>query len=189
MQLESIKVDDSIAINNIKILEKKCVEHQCRIEQAEKLCKELVIFEPKDLPALRDQFALTTITHRWKPVYLSKETQVWAYDDAVQLCIAMKNNRFHCRSEVYAAPESRSTSLIKCVQTKDTLENLALINFDRLTNFSKQFEKGNSICSSNEELGLVFKLIGVSKVYVSMGSAKILATGQQTLWRIYQLNG
>lgn len=132
-QLESMKSEKVKSEEAIKGLEKKAMAHQCRIEQAEKLCKELVIFEPSDLPALRDQFALTTITHRWKPVYLAKENQVWSYDDAVQLCISMKNNRYHCRAEVYTPEAKRPSSLIKCVQTQDTMKNLAQISFDRVS--------------------------------------------------------
>ena len=132
-QLRLMDVEEYNTMEKIRILDMESVKHQCRIEQAEKLCKELVIFEPSDLPVLRDQFALATITHRWKPIYLSNETQVWSFDDAVQLCVSIKNDRYYCKAEVYTPLEAkRTSSLIKSVQSKDTIRNLDAITFDRV---------------------------------------------------------
>jgi hypothetical protein len=78
--------EESTAAIETKIAESKTkiAESEDRIEQAQKMCQELVVFEPQDLAMFRNDYKVTVDTLLWKPLSLSIASQSWLYNNSFQ---------------------------------------------------------------------------------------------------------
>jgi hypothetical protein len=110
-QLARLQALNASTNSEISELEKRKVEYSCRIMQAEKMCSELVVFEPSDLILLRDQYAVSTLTQLWRPTHLSKSKNSWLYDEAIQLSVSTVGNQYQLNYDVFVAPDNDTVYL------------------------------------------------------------------------------
>ncbi|TPX58546.1 hypothetical protein SpCBS45565_g07957 [Spizellomyces sp. 'palustris'] len=65
------------------------------IEKAENICKELMIFDPEELSALRSEYKLLTSMFPWTSVHIASNKYILAYDNAVEVAfIKVDGNHF-----------------------------------------------------------------------------------------------
>lgn len=57
------------------------------IKQSISQVKELTVFDPEDLALLRQEFSFLLLTHLWRPLSFTNDSQIWIYDGAIKVRI------------------------------------------------------------------------------------------------------
>ncbi|KAJ3271616.1 hypothetical protein HDV01_006486 [Terramyces sp. JEL0728] len=78
-----------------------------QISHSEKVCSELVVFDPADLVSLRSEYSILLMTHSWRPLEISTKTISWIYGDALSVTFTKQDNGFHLASQVYMNPDEK----------------------------------------------------------------------------------
>lgn len=72
-----------------------------KISNSEKVCKELVVFDPADLVSLRSEYSILLMTHSWRPLEISTQAISWVYSDALSVTFSKADGGFAVNSLVY----------------------------------------------------------------------------------------
>ncbi|KAI8928279.1 Spc7 kinetochore protein-domain-containing protein [Entophlyctis helioformis] len=122
------------------------------IAQYEELSKDLMVFDPEDLPHLRHEYKTAVLTHLWRPTEISAARQVFVYDDVVQVAFYKQGEAVSVKlSTVQRLEESRVSKIL--VQTNahgfDVLDGVGTQNVQDVLN---AYERRHPVCTGWREM-------------------------------------
>ncbi|KAJ3360472.1 hypothetical protein HDU91_004565 [Kappamyces sp. JEL0680] len=149
--------------------EKKDAEYNARIANAEKTCRELVVFDPADLAALRGQYNVLVMTHSWKPLELSSGKQTWLFDDIIEAQFTNQGDSFLLKTKIYEK-QTIDKSMVKQVHSlasREILESLSpskvcLAGLTQIATLLKLFDKSHGVIGTNTDIKQVLQDIAIT---------------------------
>ncbi|KAJ3312247.1 hypothetical protein HDV04_003290 [Boothiomyces sp. JEL0838] len=121
-----------------------------KISNSEKVCKELVVFDPADLVSLRSEYSILLMTHSWRPLEISTQAISWVYSDALSVTFSKADGGFAVNSLVYMNADEKP-SIVKgpCNRNIDFIE---IIDPLRINEQLKKFDKNQRICRTVDDM-------------------------------------
>jgi hypothetical protein len=101
-QLEMMEQEKKQVEVQLISVDRTTMEYTLRIEQAEKMCAELVVFDPADVASVRGDYHITTLTHLWRPAELLPSKQSWIFDDTIQVSFTQQGNLYFPSTRLYS---------------------------------------------------------------------------------------
>lgn len=160
-QIQEVDRQTEEADEELSKLGKSAMECSCRIEQAEKMCANLVVFEPADLAAVRGQYNIALMTHRWRPSELTLAKQSWVFDDAIQVEFVKYNKGYRLSTAVFTPTDGVGKSVIFGKQSIETKSLLVEIQPERLSAILAQFDKTQSSICSMDDMKMVMQKLAM----------------------------
>eukprot|EP00842_Homolaphlyctis_polyrhiza_P005392 jgi/Hompol1/5854/HPOL_001025-RA len=144
-ELEALKVQVAQECAALAIDEQTETELENAIAKAEELSKDLIVFDPEDLPHLRHEYKTVVLTHLWRPVEISLAQQVLVFDDVVQVAFIKQGDTFAISLSVANAVEDARRSNI-ATQSKVGFATLNIIGIENVQAMLAQYERLNPVC-------------------------------------------
>ncbi|KAJ3320798.1 hypothetical protein HDV06_004809 [Boothiomyces sp. JEL0866] len=130
-----------------------------KISDSERVCKELVVFDPADLVSLRSEYSILLMTHSWRPLEISMKNISWVYGDAISVTFSKVDGGFSVTSQVYMNPDERA-SIVKGPCNRNT-EFIETIDPLRINEILKRFDKSQRVVSSVNDMAQVMRKLAL----------------------------
>jgi hypothetical protein len=141
-QLKQVDQQTHEADFKLAEMERKSLEFSLRIDQAEKMCAELVVFDPADLASVRGDYHITTMTHLWRPIELLPSKQTWIFDDAIQVSFTQQGNLYFSTSRLHPFHDGdMKPTIIKAKRSSQNTDIILEVGAERITEMLRVFDK------------------------------------------------
>ena len=154
--------------DSIDALEEQQVQLNQQIAEFEEQSKDLMVFDPEDLPHLRHEYKTVALTHLWKPIEVSLARYVFAYDDVIQVAFYKHGEEYSVQLSIcetclspQGAAESGKISKIS-LQTNSGWHVLQTIGVNTLQGILQRYETSHATCKSWREMKLVMDQVSMT---------------------------